>query len=70
MALSERADQLRKLLKKNWGNETCNWGTEQEDFGKIKQLLTEGPCLPHYAKDKDNILTADASTTGQGITVK
>ena len=46
--LSERTDRLRKLLKKN---ETSNWGTEQdEDFGKLKQMLTEGPCLAHNAK--------------------
>ena len=65
--LSEKTDRLRKLLKKN---ETWNWGTEQEeDFGKIKQMLTEGPCLAHYAKDKDNIVTTDASTTGLGITI-
>ena len=31
-------------------------------------MLTEGPCLAHYAKDKDNIVTTDASTTGLGIT--
>ena len=50
-------------------NETWKWGTEQdEDFGKRKQILTEGPCLAHYAKDKDNIVTTDASTTGLGIT--
>ena len=40
--LPEQTDRLRKLLKKN---EPWNWGEEQEkDFGKIKQLLTEGPC--------------------------
>ena len=65
--LSESTDRLRKLLKKN---ETWNWGTEQEeDFGKIKQMLTEGPCLAQCAKDKDNIVTTDASTTGLGITI-
>ena len=32
-------------------------------------MLTEGPCLTHYAKDKDNIVTTDASTTGLGITL-
>ena len=42
---SERTDRLRKLLKKN---EKWEWGTEQEeDFGKTKQMLTEGPCLGH-----------------------
>ena len=65
--LSEQTDRLRKLLKKN---EPWIWGDEQQkDFKKIKQMLTEGPCLAHYAKDKDNIVTTDASTTGMGITL-
>ena len=64
--LSERTDRPRKLPKKN---ETWKWGTEQEDFGKIKQMLTEGPCLAYYAKDKEKIVTTDASTTGLGITL-
>ena len=34
-----------------------------------KQTVTEGPSLAHYAKDKDNIVTTDASTTGLGITL-
>ena len=51
-------------------NETWNWGTEQdEDFGKIKKMLTESPCLAHYAKDKDNIVTTNASTTGLEVTI-
>ena len=38
-----RTDRLRKLLKKN---EPWKWGPEQEtDFNRIKQMLTEGPCL-------------------------
>ena len=65
--LSEQTDRLRKLLKKN---EPWNWGPKQEtDFNRIKQLLTEGPCLAHYAKDKDNMVTTDASKTGLGITL-
>ena len=32
-------------------------------------MLTEGPCLAHYAKDKDNMVTTDASKTGLGITL-
>ena len=32
-------------------------------------MLTEGPCLAHYTKDKENIVTTDASTTGLGITL-
>ena len=64
---SERTEKLRKLLKKN---EPWNWEEEQQkDFEKIKQMLTEGPCLAHYAKDKENIVTTDASTTGLGITL-
>ena len=65
--LSEQTDRLIKLLKKN---EPWNWREEQqEDFEKIKQMLTEGPFLAHYAKDINNIVTTDASTTGLGITL-
>ena len=65
--LSERTDRLRKLLKKN---EPWNWGQEQEtDFNRIKQMLTEGPCLAHYAKDEGNMVTTDAKKTGLGITL-
>ena len=47
-----------------------NWGKEQdEDFNNIKEMLTEEPCLAHYAKDKENIVTTDASKTGLGITL-
>ena len=65
--LSERTDKVRKLLKKNteW-----KWETEQQnDFETIKKMLTEEPALAHYAKDKDNIVTTDASRTGLGITI-
>ena len=45
-------------------------GKEQEDdFNSIKKLLTEDPCLAQYAKDRENILTTDASKTGLGITL-
>ena len=65
--LSERTDPLRKLLKKN---EPWVWGEQQQkNFKKIKQMLTEGLCLAHYAKDKENIITTYASTTGLGITL-
>ena len=51
-------------------NETWNCGTKQEeDFGKITQTLTENPCPAHYEKDKENIVTTDASTTGLEITL-
>ena len=65
--LSERTDRLRKLPKKI---EQWKWGPEQEtDFNRIKQMLTESPCLAHYAKEKDNIVTTDASTIGLEITL-
>ena len=32
-------------------------------------MLTEGPCLAHHAKDKESIVTTDASTTGLGVTL-
>ena len=63
--LSEQTDRLKKLLKKN---EPWKCGPEQEtDFNRTKQMLTEGPCLAHYAKVKDNMVTTDASKTGLGI---
>ena len=67
LRLSEKTDKLRKLLKKNteW-----KWETEQQnDFEMIKKMLTEEPALAHYAKDKDNIVSTDASKTGLGITL-
>ena len=42
---------------------------QQKDFKKVKQNLSESPCLAHYPKVKENILTTDASTTGFGITL-
>ena len=65
--LSERTDKLRKLLKKNteW-----KWQTEQQnDFETIKKMLTKEPALAHSGKDKDNIVTTDASRTGLAITL-
>ena len=32
-------------------------------------MLTEEPALAHYTKDKNKIITTDASKTGLGITV-
>ena len=65
--LSEKTDRLRKLLKKD---SVWNWGKQQdEDFNSIKEKLTEEPCLAHYAKDRENIVTTDASKPGPGITL-
>ena len=32
-------------------------------------MFTESPCLAHYAKDKDKIVTTDTSKPGLGITL-
>ena len=32
-------------------------------------MLTKGSCLDHYTKDKDNMVTTDASKTGFGIII-
>ena len=65
--LSERTENFRGLLKKD---SKWNWGKEHdEDFNNIKKILTEAPSLAHYAKDRDNIFTTDASKTGLGNTL-
>ena len=43
--------------------------TQDTDFDRIKHMVTEGPCLAHYAKENDNMVTTDASKTGLGITL-
>ena len=62
---SERTDRLRKLL--NIWNHGYGEMNNKNDFGTIKQMLTEEPYLAHYAEDEDNIITSIASTTGFGI---
>ena len=64
--LSERTDKLRKLLNKI---QNGNGKRNQNGFEMITKMLTEEPALKHYAKDKDNIVTIDASRTGLGITL-
>ena len=44
-------------------------GQQNEDFENMKKMLTEEPCLAHYAKDREIIVTTDASKTGLGITL-
>ena len=41
---------------------------QEEDVLQIKRMLTEKPCLGHYAKVKEYSVTTDASTTELGIT--
>ena len=40
-----------------------------EDRNKKPKVRTESPCLAHYAKDKDDMVTTDANKTGLGITL-
>ena len=55
----KKTETLRRLLKKD---SVWNWRKQQdEDFNKLKGMLTEEPCLAHYAKDRENIVTTDAS---------
>ena len=58
--LYANTDILRKLLKKqdewNWTEEPIN------AFNKLKEYLTNIPCLAHYNANNENILTTDAST--------
>ena len=46
-----------------------NGKPNKKRISEKKLMLTEGPCLAEYAKDKANIVTTDASTTGLGITL-
>ena len=32
-------------------------------------MLTEKPCLGHYTKDKENLVTTETSKTGLGVTL-
>ena len=53
------------------GNPSCRLvGKDNRKIsGKIKPMLTEGPYPAHDGKGKDNIGTADASTSGLCITL-
>ena len=42
---------------------------QETDFDRIKQILTEDPCLAHHAKEKVNIVSNNASTTGLAKTL-
>ena len=58
---------MRKLLKKDvkW-----EWTAEvDEDFKKLKNEITEAPCLAHFDPKRDNYITTDACNTGLGATL-
>ena len=38
-------------------------------FTNVKELFAEEPCLAHYAKNRDDIVTTDASETRLGLTL-
>ena len=45
-------------------------GKEQdEDFNSITKMLTEEYCLAQYDKDRDDIVSIDASKSGLGMTL-
>ena len=63
--LSEKTNRMRQLLRKksDW-----NWTEkEKEDFNEINKKITEIPCLAHFARDRDKIVSTDSSRTGLGI---
>ena len=56
---------MRQVLKTRtkW-----DWTTDRNrNITKIKQELTELPCLAHHNGNKENIVTTDACTTGLRI---
>ena len=65
--LSAHTDILRKLLKKQNG---WIWTDEHtEAFNKLKEGITNIPCLAHYNAQSENIILPDASTKGLGATL-
>ena len=51
----------RKKSDRNWTER------EDEDFNDILKKITEVPCLAHFARDRNIIVSTDASRTGLGI---
>ena len=42
--------------------------TKKKTPNRIKQIITENSCLAHYAMEKENVVTTNASKSGLGIT--
>ena len=46
-----------------------HWTKREEDnVTEIRKMITEIPSLAHFVRDRDNIVTTNASRTGLGIT--
>ena len=65
--INNLSDSLRQLLKKG---KDWIWTEEHtQAFEKLKQKITEIPCLAHYNSDYPNIITTNASTKSLGATL-
>ena len=53
--------QLRKKSEWNWTER------EEEDFNELYFSLTEIACFAHFATERGQIVSTDASRTGLGI---
>ena len=51
---------LRKDIAWTWGP------TQEESFGRIKQMLTDAPVLSYYNSKRETVLSVDASSFGMG----
>ena len=65
---SEKKTDRRRKLEKERTTEMRR--SSRKNFIRIKQMFTEEPCLAHYAKDNENMITATASQTGLGNTLR
>ena len=65
--LWEKTGKTPRTPKKGLGMELAE--TTRRGFLHHKEMLTEEPCLAHYAEDRENIVTTDASKTELGISL-
>ena len=66
--LPKLTDRMRQLLKKitEW-----EWTEERENgFKKVEETLAELPYLTHYSRNRENIITTDASKHGLGAILR